>query len=1026
MRTGRKKVKQVKLKTLHLKNIKSYEDETINFYDGVNFISGINGAGKSTIIESIGFALFDSKPGVLNEFVRYGAKTGVITLEFEAADERLYRIVRKVGSVSSWVVYDGESGQEIDLHGAADIKPWLKNILGLEQDQDLAQLFADVVGVSQGTFTAPFLDRPADRRQKFNRMLQVETYNEAYVKTREVNSFLLEQVKEQENKRERLLGQTENYEGCKLESEKLQIEVANIEAQLKLLQEKLGEIQKERDLLRQIKEDIQQNKQTLSVIHVELKTLGEQREECVKSLKQANEAAKIADGAKEGYEKYLTLQKALNELEEKNKEKIQLEKKLSQLVIQLNAIKAEYETLQNTLTEQKNKNLEQLQDYEKRLLALNRQLSSQEETYTLVDTIANNGQQFLEEVKRGLTVPGQLEVLGQRIQTGLEKWKELKEEIQGSEKKLKEFGTLEQQAKEIKKVQEELQKARLELAALWEKARSLRESKEQVKDGLCPHLHEPCQNIKGNLQEYFAKQLEQVSNQVAATEKKVNHLEKVYQEGESVFHELQALQLEQDKLKSNLIKEETYRQTFFRIWQDSLQFNLQGDAQKLLEVGEKLLHLKQKATGESNLSFSPELSRAYEKLILAWQEFKTDFQLSEDITLEKVEVLLSKMAKLIGDSQDFQNFLSEFAEEVRDHISTAKNRVYNQLSALKVEQKNLNEQFSQLQKAQEQLLTKVKSLEEKKLAIGKMEGEEISVKEQLKQYEGIEGQLERVRQDLANSEESYRLFLKYQEEANKVTELESKLIQIKATEKEKLDHEERLISLLSKLESDFSAEKLNALEEEVEKRQQELSKTQANLTGKKEKLQELEGQLAKMEEARRQISLIEKTLVRYQRVKAMLDFVRSIFNRAGEKVATVYREYLAQEASRIYREVARENVSLEWQQDYEVVLVDQIGDRKRERSFRQLSGGEQMTAALAVRLALLKQLAGIQVGFFDEPTTNLDSERRNYLASVIPKITKTFDQLFIISHDDSFDAMTDNIIELSKDTGSGTKLKQSS
>lgn len=181
-----------------------------------------------------------------------------------------------------------------------------------------------------------------------------------------------------------------------------------------------------------------------------------------------------------------------------------------------------------------------------------------------------------------------------------------------------------------------------------------------------------------------------------------------------------------------------------------------------------------------------------------------------------------------------------------------------------------------------------------------------------------------------------------------------------------------------------------------------------------------------MEEARRQISLIEKTLVRYQRVKAMLDFVRSIFNRAGEKVATVYREYLAQEASRIYREVARENVSLEWQQDYEVVLVDQIGDRKRERSFRQLSGGEQMTAALAVRLALLKQLAGIQVGFFDEPTTNLDSERRNYLASVIPKITKTFDQLFIISHDDSFDAMTDNIIELSKDTGSGTKLKQSS
>lgn len=553
----------------------------------------------------------------------------------------------------------------------------------------------------------------------------------------------------------------------------------------------------------------------------------------------------------------------------------------------------------------------------------------------------------------------------------------------------------------------------------------MRESKEQVKDGLCPHLHEPCQNIKGNLQEYFTKQLEQVSIQVTAAEKKVSQLEKAYQEGESVFHELQALQLEQDKLKRNLIKEETYRKTFLKIWQDSLQCNFQGDAQKLLEAGEKLLHLKQKATGDNNLPFPLELSEAYEKLILAWQEFKTGFQFSEDITPEKVEMLLDKMAKLIGESQDFQNFLRKYAEEVRDHILTTKNRVLNQLSTLEVEQKNLTEQLTQLQNAQQQLLTKSKTLEEKKLAIRKMEEEEILAKEQLKQYETVEGQLERVKQDLANSEESYRLFLKYQEEANKVAELESKLTQIKATEKEKLDHEERLTSQLSKLESAFSDEKLKELEEEVEKRQQELSKTEGNLTGKKEKLQELEGQLAKMEEARRQIGIIEKTLVRYQRVKDMLDFVRSIFNRAGEKVATVYREYLAQEASRIYREVARENVSLEWQQDYEVVLVDQIGGRKRERSFRQLSGGEQMTAALAVRLALLKQLAGIQVGFFDEPTTNLDSERRNYLASVIPKLTKTFDQLFIISHDDSFDAMTDNIIELSKDTGSGTKLKQS-
>ena len=51
-----------------------------------------------------------------------------------------------------------------------------------------------------------------------------------------------------------------------------------------------------------------------------------------------------------------------------------------------------------------------------------------------------------------------------------------------------------------------------------------------------------------------------------------------------------------------------------------------------------------------------------------------------------------------------------------------------------------------------------------------------------------------------------------------------------------------------------------------------------------------------------------------------------------------------------------------------------------ERSFINLSGGEQMVAALSVRLALLKQLSDIRVAFFDEPTVNMDAERRERLA----------------------------------------------
>ena len=89
--------------------------------------------------------------------------------------------------------------------------------------------------------------------------------------------------------------------------------------------------------------------------------------------------------------------------------------------------------------------------------------------------------------------------------------------------------------------------------------------------------------------------------------------------------------------------------------------------------------------------------------------------------------------------------------------------------------------------------------------------------------------------------------------------------------------------------------------------------------------------------------------------------------------------------------------TLHWQEDYGIILeVD-----GREREFAQLSGGEQMSAALAVRLALLQEMSDIAVAFFDEPTTNLDDARRGALARQIVDI-HGFEQLFIISHDDSF------------------------
>ncbi len=107
--------------------------------------------------------------------------------------------------------------------------------------------------------------------------------------------------------------------------------------------------------------------------------------------------------------------------------------------------------------------------------------------------------------------------------------------------------------------------------------------------------------------------------------------------------------------------------------------------------------------------------------------------------------------------------------------------------------------------------------------------------------------------------------------------------------------------------------------------------------------------------------------------------------------------------------------TLKWTEDYGIAL-EEFG---HERPFVNLSGGEQMAAALSVRLALLKQLSDIRIAFFDEPTTNMDAVRRERLAEQIGYITKKkidekqiFDQLFIISHDDTFDEYVDNVVSI--------------
>jgi DNA repair protein SbcC/Rad50 len=140
---------------------------------------------------------------------------------------------------------------------------------------------------------------------------------------------------------------------------------------------------------------------------------------------------------------------------------------------------------------------------------------------------------------------------------------------------------------------------------------------------------------------------------------------------------------------------------------------------------------------------------------------------------------------------------------------------------------------------------------------------------------------------------------------------------------------------------------------------------------------------------------------------------RKLIKEAGPHVLKAMLGDISAEANRIFGEIMGDRTAqLSWQNEYEIVLRRQGVNR----GFAQLSGGEQMSAALAVRLALLKKLSTLNIAFFDEPTQNMDEMRRMNLAEQIRRV-RGFDQLIVISHDDTFEQGLDSLVRLRKVDG---------
>ena len=172
---------------LRMRGFGAFRDETVvDFGDTEVFaLVGATGAGKSTVIDAICFALYGSVPRhgekAVGVVVSVGANEAAVELTFERAGQRyvVARVVRRTGRDGRATTKEARlerhapDGTVETLAGAArELAPVVEGLLGLGFDH-----FTRCVVLPQGEFARFLHDKPADRQDLLEQLLGLGLYD---------------------------------------------------------------------------------------------------------------------------------------------------------------------------------------------------------------------------------------------------------------------------------------------------------------------------------------------------------------------------------------------------------------------------------------------------------------------------------------------------------------------------------------------------------------------------------------------------------------------------------------------------------------------------------------------------------------------------------------------------------------------------------------------------------------------------------------------------------------------------------
>ena len=293
------------------------------------------------------------------------------------------------------------------------------------------------------------------------------------------------------------------------------------------------------------------------------------------------------------------------------------------------------------------------------------------------------------------------------------------------------------------------------------------------------------------------------------------------------------------------------------------------------------------------------------------------------------------------------------------------------------------------------------------------------IEKMIKELEDVPEQLTKVLEEQKKTRENHNIYQSFEKLAKKLPALRTQLNESNVKlEKVKKDLEAET-SNRKRLRSQYSEQDYLKLDEEKNKLNDQILGFKGKVEAAQKRIKDIDEKIADLGKKEKELEQVQADVKNINTLKLFTETIRNWFQEAGPKITDALISRINSMASDLYQDLMEtDNVQLIWEQDYNI----KIATPTNVKDFQQLSGGEQMSAALAIRLAILKILTNADFAFFDEPTTNLDKDKRTNLAKAIQNI-KGFKQLFVISHDDTFEENAENIIKFTKDENEITHVQ---